>query len=140
MKKQFLLGVVFLSLLVIQSCRYKDGPKFTLRSAKARITNTWRMHHYIDNGTDKTNDFNNVWPNWKLELKSDNNYTISTTSFIPFSESGTWVLNDAKTELNLKKNNSGNNIWIISRLKSKELWAHQTDGNGHLIEYQLIAD
>lgn len=140
MKTRIIIGLFFLTVYGLQSCRYKDGPNFTLRSAKARLTNTWKLNHYIDNGVDQTSTFNTLSPNYTLVIKDDGEYVITTTFIIPLKETGQWSFNNEKTEFNLKKNGTGTNIWKITKLKTKELWAEQTDSKNHLIQYHLIAD
>ena len=50
----FALSVVAVS---ISSCgKYEEGPKFTLLSKKARITNTWKFTKSENNGIDNTPD------------------------------------------------------------------------------------
>ena len=123
MKKLLLpLTLVFL----IGACRYKDGPGLSLRSAKARVSNTWLMKKCYENGVDKTEDFNT--------------YTLTSTGFFAINESGTWSFNDEKTEINLRKDGTGTNKWTITRLTNKEMWAQQRDQDSALIQYRLVAE
>lgn len=136
--RNFLLAVVFTFILVLPACRYDDGPKFTIRSSKARITANWYMYQYLENDKDLTDNFNGLFPDWLLEIKKDNTYTISFTFFNgKNTENGKWEFSDANKQINLKKDGTGTNIWKITRLKSHELWAEQTDGNGKRIQYHL---
>lgn len=152
MKSGFLLSVhtnffrilasVSLTVLFISAatgCRYKDGPKLTFRSAGKRIAQVWIIEKYQEDNTDKTSDFKNTFPDWNLDMTGENNaYTLvySTSPWL-VSESGSWELIENGTKLNLKKNKTGSNIWIINRLKTKSLWVEQTDGNGKKITYHL---
>jgi hypothetical protein len=124
-------------LFLIAGCRYKDGPAFSVLSAKTRVTNTWVIQRYSDNGNDQTNNFNLLFPNYTLTIKDDNSYTIISNGIAPFNESGKWEFQENATKINFKKNNSGTNVLKITRLKIDELWANQTDIDGHLIEYRL---
>lgn len=128
-------------ILSLAACRYEDGPKISLRSVKARLTNTWVVHHIYKDGVDKTSDFNAYFPNYKLVIKDDNNYVLSFEGFFGSTENGTWSLNDEKTELNLKKDGTGTNKWKIKRLTHTEFWAEQFNpSDSTTAEYQLIAD
>ncbi|MBL7811837.1 MAG: hypothetical protein JNL57_06400 [Bacteroidetes bacterium] len=128
------------ALLILGGCRYEKGPKFSLRSADKRIVRVWVMDKYYDNGVDKTDYYKSLFPGYKLEIKDDNNYTLTAESIIPFKETGTWEWQEGKTKLNLRKNGTGTNVWRVLRLTAKEFWADQVDGNGHTIEYRLKAD
>lgn len=95
------------------------------------------MNKCLQNTVDRTADFNVLFPNYTLTIGDDKNYSISTSNLLAPGEKGTWVFNDAQTEINLRKNGSGTSIWKVKRLTAKELHASQVDANGDLIEYQL---
>lgn len=132
-----LITASLLSVMMISSCRYKDGPKFTIKSAKTRAVNDWVMGSVLENGVDKTSDFNSLFKNWKLSLKDDNKYVLSYEFFVTISENGTWEFQENGIKLNLKKDGTGTNVWTITRLKTNDMWLEQVQSNGDLIQYKL---
>lgn len=132
------LPLIIAVLLSTTGCRYKDGPNLTFRSAKARIVNEWRVHQILENGQDKTTDFKSVFPDWKLDIREDNTYSLSYTTFIgTYTENGTWQFLDGGIKINLRKDGSGDNIWTILRLMKDEFWAEQIDKDNKHWEYRL---
>lgn len=145
MKKIVLAGFIgLLSVITLNTgCRYEEGPRFTIRSAKHRIQRTWVIEQYFENQVDKTSDFKKLFPDWSLILKNPEDYTytlVYSTSPFLIKEDGSWEFLEGATKINLRKDKTGNNIWIIKRLKSNSLWVEQTDGNGKLIGYHLKSE
>jgi hypothetical protein len=132
-----LLPLPLFSMLLLLGCRYEEGPRVSFRSPSARITANWVMNKCLQNTVDRTSDFNVLFPNYTLSIGDDKNYSITTSNLLAPGEKGTWVFNDAQTEINLQKNGTGTSIWKIKRLTAKEFHASQVDRNGDLIEYQL---
>lgn len=133
----FLFTGLFVTIFT-GSCRYKDGPNFTLRSAKSRIVNEWRVHQILENSQDKTADFKSVFPDWKLDIREDHTYTLSYSTFIgDYTETGKWEFLDGGIKINLRKDGSGDNIWTILRLMKDEFWAEQIDKDKNHWEYRL---
>ena len=122
---------------MLAACRYKDGPLISLRSTKARATAVWHIEKVTDNGEDKTTDFNNLFPNYTLDIKENGDYNLSITGFFAKTETGTWEFQDNGKKINLKKDGTGTNVWNITRLKHNSMWVNQTDNNGHVIVYRL---
>jgi hypothetical protein len=129
--------LLFSLLFTANSCRYEDGPRISFRSPSSRITGALVMNKCLQNTVDRTSEFNVLFPNYTLSIGDDKNYSIVTSNPLAPGEKGTWVFNDAKTEIDLRKNGTGKSIWKILRLTAKELHASQVDMNGNLIEYQL---
>lgn len=125
---------LILTLLIAATftgCIYEDGPKFSLRSKNARIINTWYIDKVYEEGVDKTDDYKSVYVNYKLDIKSDDNYDLSYKfgNLINYSESGTWKLSDDKTKLLYTPKNGKENSWTILRLKNSEFWAEMSLNN-----------
>jgi hypothetical protein len=129
---------IVLGLLFLTGCRYENGPKVSFRSPSARITGIWLIDKVLENGVERTNEFNLVFPNYKLEIKTDDTYTITSSNTLVPGESGSWELSADKMRLILKKNGTGRSEWNIRRLTAKEFHASQLDG-GKTVEYQLRA-
>lgn len=138
MKLSSKLALTIIMGIACVGCRYEDGPKLTVRSAKNRAVASWYMYKCTQDGADKTSDFNTLFPNWLLVLKKDNTYSLSFTFFNGKNEeTGNWEFQDGGKKINLKKDGKGTNIWTLTRLKNHELWAEQKDDNGQLIVYHL---
>lgn len=127
------INLIFTLLIAVTftGCIYEDGPKFSLRSKNARIINTWYIDKVYEEGVDKTDDYKSVYVNYKLDIKSDDNYDLSykAGNLINYSESGTWKLSDDKTKLLYTPKNGKENSWTILRLKNSEFWAEMSLNN-----------
>lgn len=126
------LAIVSTLLLLFSCNRYPDGPEVSLLTAKTRLTNTWIINTAYENGEEKTADFNTVFAGFTLDIKKDDNYTMSYHPFSvgDYNESGTWEFNDDKTHVIFRKANSSDvHDWRILRLKTKQLWAQFVDSS-----------
>lgn len=126
------LTITGLILVVFSGCIYEDGPKFSLRSKKARLVNTWYIDKVYEAGVDKTDEYKNAYVNYKLELKDDNNYNLSYRpgNVANYSENGTWKFSDdMKYLLYTPSGSSNENSWTILRLKNSEFWAQMSINN-----------
>lgn len=132
-----------LVLLITASCnKYEDGPKFSLRSRKARLVNEWIISKYIVNGTDQTAYFNSVAPNYTVVFEKNGNYSITISSgSSSFSETGTWELSESKSFVIRYETspNTETHSNEITRLKEDELNTKYYDVNGALVEMQFVS-
>jgi len=123
--------------LVLFSCKYEDGPNFSLLSKKTRVANIWFLDKVLKNGNDETDAFKTTFVNYKLEIKKDDTYTL-TYRLLNISETreeGTWKFSDDKSKLILKGNGQTvENTWTILRLKNNSFWSKQKTGND---DYEL---
>lgn len=113
--------------MFFSSCgKYEDGPNFSLRSKKARLVNTWVIDKVLQDGVDGTDDFNQDNPNYQMDIRKDNSYTIST--FDPsLGEStenkGKWKISKDKEEVEFSDDETGEQLnEEILRLTNTELW------------------
>lgn len=150
MYRKVKLFVCFIALIV--SCKkYDEGPCFSLRSKKARITNEWKIEkEYI--GSNLSDPFNenfvtqlsdtdnltriNIMHDQTVEFNYFKRLNSASGEFYYFTGSGTWEFTDggigaySPTEENLSKNeglsfkyeNSGGKKFKIVKLTKKELW------------------
>jgi len=120
-----------LAIVLLNSCIYEDGPKLSLRSKTARLLNTWYIDKVYEEGIDKTEDYKSVYVNYKLEIKSDNNYDLSykAGNLINYSETGTWKFSDDKINLLHTPKNGSESSWKILRLKNSEFWTEMSLNN-----------
>ncbi|NSW45250.1 MAG: hypothetical protein HPY79_05505 [Bacteroidales bacterium] len=133
-------SIIIFTLFIISCKKYPEGPTISFISKTERLSNTWRVKQYFENGIDKTNDFNNVFQNYVLTIKKDYTYTLTYKAFgiINYSENGSWAFNSNKTGV-IFNNNANNNTtnWSILKLMEKELWGKYIDSN-KTIEVHLI--
>lgn len=124
MKKLFALGFAAMMMLTLTltSCnKYEDGPGFSLRSAKARISRTWKPVEYVSsNGTTVA------------ASSSDGTYTFDKDGTFSYtsgnlSASGTWEFNGDKTTITTTISGISNTE-TITRLSTKELWTKDSNG------------
>jgi hypothetical protein len=127
-KTSFILfAAVSMALITITSCgKYEEGPGFSLRSAKARVVNTWVIEKYIANGQDVTSAILAMFNDHALEFKSDDSYKFTANGG---SETGTWSFDSKKEQLELLETGSTTKFnQRILRLTNKEMWLLEEDG------------
>ncbi|MBI3719483.1 MAG: hypothetical protein HY252_12945 [Sphingobacteriales bacterium] len=114
------LTVVF-SLLFVGCKKYPDGPAFSIKTAKARITRQWKEEKTIaSNGTTTTPPSTD---NSYTEFKSDGTLITSSNGL---SINGTWAFSSDKKMVSITVAvpffGSITESSTILRLTSKELW------------------
>ena len=157
MKRKTTLMPIVIALLVIgfTSCnKYDEGPAFSLKSKKSRLTNTWKIEKLLKNGADHPLSGSNWSVFLEIEIKKDetamivagdidNGHTQSTTIdskwewgddkksilFTPTQSFGLYfmpLVATQKKELSIKK------------LVSDELWLINTESNGNVYEMHFV--
>ena len=138
---------IFILILFFSSCKkYENGPAFSLLSKKERVANTWAIQMVKENGVDKTNDYRNVFQNYKLIMDKNNmKYTLTykLLGIADYSETGSWDLSSDKLFLVLTKDGtasspSSTSNWKILKLKEKELWIETNTNSSTLTELHLV--
>ena len=133
MKNTFsLIAIVAVVAFSPTACKkYEDGPALSLRTKKARITNTWRYVSVTGtNGVDYSAQFANV----TLDMQKDGIYTITEGSIV---ETGTWNFSSDKEAVTFIPNAGSSVAAKILRLTNKELWLYGFLPNGGFSEYHL---
>ncbi len=117
--------IIFLSLT---SCnKYEDGPVLSFVSRNERIANTWKMDKALDNGVDVTSSYDRyivtLTKSGSASLTA--HFTLLSLEY-DYVTNGTWnfTSNDDKLELNYE-NDFADAVYIILKLKEKELWLRQ---------------
>lgn len=135
MKTTFLslMAIAIIGLTIMTSCRkYEDGPGFSLRTKKARLTGEWKMTHVKENGESVSLDGISI----RIEYKKNDTF-IQTVSFDDETESiaGTWEFSNKKDKIyfTYDEDKSYTESFNITRLTNKELWVYNeyNDGNGY---------
>ncbi len=121
-----LIAILAVGSLLLGSCsKYEDGPGFTVRTAKARVSGDWKLTSYTLNGTDYTSSL----PTITMTIDKDGTYTGTYSSGSgSVTETGTWVFNDDKTTLSITAS-SNTEVYTITELKSKEMKLQQVSGS-----------
>jgi len=140
MKKITSLSIILIAIIFASCKKYPEGPSISFRSKVERLSNTWHVKQYFENGVDKTNDFNNICQNYTLTINKNETYTLTYKAFglINYSEAGAWSFNTDKTGVTFKNNsNNQTSNWTILKLLETELWGKYIDSN-KTIEVHLI--
>ncbi len=130
MKKIMLLAI---PLFILVGCgKYEDGPGLSLRTKKQRVCNEWQVSSAMQNGVDKTSDFNAAFAGYLLDIRKDDTYSLSYSPFslAQVNESGQWQFVSEKMEIRFTNTDGESEQYQILRLKEKEFWVRfQDDGN-----------
>ena len=89
MRNTFLFLVILLlsSSLFLGCKKYEDGPFFTLRTVKSRLTNgDWRLQELTINGTNSTNDYKEI--DFKYNFSTNGSLATTTTYKQSFTYNG----------------------------------------------------
>ncbi len=137
MKKNF--TILTLVILISYGCtKYDDGPGFSLRTKKARLTGEWELEEYIVNGVNQLSgsDYNIIW---EFERNGDFTQTLDYGSY-SYNYNGEWEFEDNGEELEIQIGSYGTQTWEINRLSSNDLWLEVTTNNYYgttTIEYEF---
>lgn len=122
--------ILTLVLVSVTSCKkYEDGPAFSLRTKKARITGEWKIESVTFKGSDVTAATTAILgANYMLEIEKDGKYKIVGN----FPDDGTWKFGEDKDDIYTTSSKAGSveQSFRILRLMNKELWLRQTASNG----------
>lgn len=119
-------------ILNFNSCgKYEDGPNFSLRSKKARLTGEWEVVKMADEYIDQ----NSYGVDFEFDKDGDFKYSYSYTyggATNSYSYSGVWEWKDNKEEVRLKINIPGSTPYDLDfkilRLTNDELNLEDIDG------------
>jgi hypothetical protein len=143
MKQLKLISLVFISVFLFTSCgKYDDGPLFSIYSKTERVSGYWRFDKVVENGVNKTADFENqsieIYKNntlyWIRGYKNNNPYD-------PILVIGVWKFKNDKENL-LMIFNAGlpdefSYDWTIKRLAYGDVRLERRDEIIGKIEWRL---
>jgi len=90
--------------------------------AKTYLSQTWRLYKYEKNGVDQTSNFLAAYQNYQIVFDKNGNYTMSWTTIIPFTVTGTWRFTNGNTKLELTEDGSGDiTVYDKNKLTASEL-------------------
>ena len=117
----FLTGSMILMLLINSCSKYEDGPSFSLRTKKARLTGEWSVASI--NNENPLVDIGGTF-----EFEKDGGVKLSMSyEGTSYKLPGSWDWGDAKESIEVSV--LGQSIeFEIKRLTNKELWLEDEDG------------
>lgn len=114
-------------VLLLTNCKkYEEGPAFSLLTKKSRVSNTWELDKYYENGVDKTNDAVSAFKDFTLIIDKNNmKYSKSFSAFglIPYGETGSWKFTSDMESIEFDPENYSlaPYTWKIIKLKNTSL-------------------
>ncbi len=127
MRKRLHIVLIALVAILVSNCKkYEEGPAFTLLTKKARISNTWELDKYYENGVDKTNDAKTAFKDFKLIIDKNNmKYSKSFSAFglLAYGETGSWKFTSDMESIEFDPENYSlaPYTWKIIKLKNTSL-------------------
>lgn len=125
------IAILFIAL-ILDSCKYEEGPSISFRSRKERVANTWAMDKYTVNSYDSTLGFNLLYPQarWTFNKNGGFMYTFNIADSAIIAN-GEWEFTSNDDAINLSYATLADTIKkqtvTILRLKEKEFWFKRTD-------------
>lgn len=131
------LTILFISVILFSCAKYEDGPAFSVRSKKERISNTWQIDKVLIDGIQVSSDFSR----FKFDFSNDNSAIVSYLIDDELVEYfGSWsLLEEDQFQYAVQGDSLGiqsiiEENWKIRRLKEVEFWIYNEDLN---VEVQL---
>lgn len=123
------LAATIITVLNFSSCsKYEEGPKFSLRTKKARLTGEWEVVR-IGNETYPQNGYS-----LEMTFEKDGDFKYSYTyGSYSYSTNGDWEFASDKEELDITVENQVETFEIL-RLKNDELWLESSDNTEWRLE------
>ena len=134
--QKFVVCTLFLALIaipVLESCnKYPDGPEFSLRTRKERLSNNWKIDNYTVNDVDLTS----LVTGYTEEFTKDGKYSYQWGEF---DGTGDWEFQNNHEEVKLTgTDDQASRQLIILKLEETTLWYYYMDGNDkhefHMVE------
>ncbi len=139
-----IICIIIILTSIITCKKYDEGPAFSLRTKKQRLSRTWQYQTYFENGVDKTATQASFYQNYIIGLGKDGSYSVDYIAYgqVPFNEVGIWEFDDEKEKIIFTRQFPAGNPfeWKIKRLKRRELWVEENDTVNNLLRlHQFIA-
>lgn len=129
--QKLVLALTIVTALNFVSCgKYEEGPNFSLRTKKARLTGEWEIVR-IGNTTFPSEGYS-----LEMDFSKDGDLKFTYSYFTySYSESGEWEFSGDKEDLLITIDNDISKFEIL-RLTNKELWMESSNG-GFVEEWRL---
>ena len=150
--RKYILLFLFTAFCFTDCKKYPEGPAFSLRTKKQRVTGGWEIETFLINGADSTttlprSPFNSIYPCYYTFGPSGSNrdYTIGGAC-----ENGIWSFSEDKTKINIDITafsiqqhsaflTDGPISWDIQRLTNKQMWLKaNNNGSEYWIKFKKI--
>ncbi len=133
------LFILLIITSIFSSCKkYEDDGFISLRTAKARLTGTWKAQKAYDKeGKDVSSSFTST--NYQVKFDKDGKFTVSATVFLfNLVATGKWEFVESKQSIKITMDpnqfNLENSTWRIKKLHGGELHVTSADGEIHFTE------
>lgn len=120
--------------------KYEEGPFFSLRTKKMRVTGEWEMDEIVVDNQNYTSAYNF----FEIEFTNDNDFTerVQVGGFETFTSEGEWEFKRGKEEIELDYDDGTRVDFTIIRLTNTELWIEFSndfdgDSNQELVEVKF---
>ncbi len=125
--KSLAIAALAISALTITSCsKYDEGSKFTVLTAKQRISNDWKITVIETNG----NNVTSYYPTISVDIKKDETFSrTDVAGNLTATYTGTWSFNGDKTKVTLTYSDNSTTTMDIVMLKDKSMKLKEVDGN-----------
>jgi hypothetical protein len=120
---------VAIGILFLAGCtKYENGPDFSVKSKKERLTNNWTVNEAIHLNGDGA-AFHDMYPNYQLNIGEDDKYTkyYRMNAVEVCIEQGKWKFTNDKLHFITTCDNGSEIDYQILRLAGSELWVRFTD-------------
>ncbi len=137
------LSVIAGLFLCISACKkYEEGPGFSLRTKKERVSNAWKVSFYSENGVDKTTFFNAFYSGGKFHIANTGGFifTYKENGVIDRDLGGDWYFNNDKTGIIFMQSTPTSETWTweILKLREREMWVREVDSAGMEMDLHFI--
>lgn len=113
-------ALVIVAAFLFGCGKYEEGPFFSLRTKKMRLTGEWEMNEIVIEGENRTDDFEL----FDQEFFEDNTFDQSIRTSILETETyeGEWEFKKNNEEIELNYDDGERIDYEITRLTNAELW------------------
>ncbi|WP_066758238.1 hypothetical protein [Crocinitomix algicola] len=133
--QRLLLAAALITVLNFQSCKkYEDGPAFTLKTKKSRLSGEWEVVRVYDNSGVQVFPYSGSDYSVEIEFEFEKDGDFEQSYFVSYdgysyssSAKGEWEFSSDKEELEVEIDNFKQD-WEITRLTSKEFNFEDEDG------------
>lgn len=111
--------MLFGALFLLSSCTYDEGPMFTLRSKKARLSQEWSFYEIEIDGVGEGEYV------WEIEIEEDGTFIDTFGTFWSnedLTRLGTWEWADGKEKVIFTFENGDTREYTIRKLTMEEFW------------------
>tara|TARA_B100001564_G_C20566986_1_gene636485 strand:- start:602 stop:1009 length:408 start_codon:yes stop_codon:yes gene_type:complete len=132
--KNTIAALALITIISYGCSKYDDGPGFSLRTKKGRLTGEWKLVdvNYSNGQSPNLFDYDIIWT---FERDGDFEETYEYGSY-SYSFEGEWEFEDDGEELKISRNiDNYTETFEINRLSSNELWI-EVDSTEYELEKQ----